>query len=169
MMVYMLAMASAQTGFIELLRRVDLQKPLPFTPAVTVFWEVLSKAVAPSVLGLISALVGVAFAPSAWAYALAGVLLTPALALILSAVVLLVIVLFPDIEDPTQRMFRGLMMLLGIALAVLPGGIVLLGGILAFDLSPLIVAIPVIAINVGLCFLLSSLAGNLYASYNPSE
>lgn len=169
MMVYMLAMASAQTGFIELLRRVDLQKPLPFTPAITVFWEVLSKAIAPSILGLISALVGIAFAPRAWNFALAGVMLTPSLALVLSAVVLLVVVLFPDIEDPTQRMFRGLMVLLGIVLAILPGGLVLLGGILAFDLSPLLVALPVIAINVGLGFLLSSMAGSLYAGFNPSE
>ncbi|RYG19800.1 hypothetical protein EON82_21010, partial [bacterium] len=169
MMVYVLAMASAQSGFIELLRRVDLQKPLPFTPAVTVLWEVLSKAVAASVLGLVSALVGTAFAPSAWPFALSGVLMTPALAVVLSAVVLLVTVLLPDMEDPTQRMFRGLMLLLGVALSVLPGGAVLGVGVGVFHLSPLFVSVPIIAINVGLSLLLSTIAGNLYAGYNPSE
>lgn len=169
MMVYTMAMASAQSGFIELLRRVDLQKPLPFTPAVTVFWEVLSKAIAPTILGLLSALVGIAFAPWAWTTALAGILMTPALAIVLSAVVLLVIVLFPDMEDPTQRMFRGLMLLLGVALAVIPAGVVLVGGIVFLHFSPLVVALPVVAINVGIGFVVSSVAGNLYAGFNPSE
>ncbi len=169
MMVYMLSMMSAQSGFIELLRRVDLQKPLPFTPAVTVFWEVLAKAIAPSILGFLSAIVGVCLAPWAWAHALAGVLITPTLAILLAAVVLLVVVLFPDFEDPTQRMFRGLMLLLGIVLAMLPSAAVFLGLAIGFHLSPLLIAIPVMAINVGLSIGISVLSGNFYASYNPSE
>lgn len=169
MMVYMLSMMSAQTGFIELLRRVDLQKPLPFTPAKTVFWEVVAKAIAPSVLGFLSAVVGVCIAPWAWTSALAGVLLTPAVAILLASVVLLVVVLFPDFEDPTQRMFRGLMMLLGIVLAMLPGAAVFLGLAIGFHVPPLIIAIPVLAINIGLSIGMSILSGNFYASFNPSE
>jgi len=169
MMVYMLSMMSAQSGFIELLRRVDLQKPLPFTPSVTVFWEVLAKAIAPSILGLLSAVVGLCFAPWAWAHAIAGILITPTLAILLASVVLLVVVLFPDFEDPTQRMFRGLMLLLGIVLAMLPGAAVFLGLAFGFHLSPLLIALPVMAINVGLSIGMSILSGNFYASYNPSE
>jgi hypothetical protein len=169
MMVYMLSMMSAQSGFIELLRRVDLQKPLPFTPSVTVFWEVLAKAIAPSILGLLSAVVGLCLAPWAWAHAIAGILITPTLAILLASVVLLVVVLFPDFEDPTQRMFRGLMLLLGIVLAIIPGTALFLLMAVTFHLSPLLIALPVMAINVGLSIGMSVLSGNFYASYNPSE
>lgn len=169
MMVYVLAMASAQSGFIELLRRVDVQKPLPFTPAATVFWEVLAKAVAPTILGLLAALVGVAIAPAAWPFAVTGLILTPAFSVLLSAVVLLVIVLFPDVEDPTQRMFRGLMMLLALVICVPPGAAILLGIVIALKASPLVAAIPVAAIDLGIALGLSTLAGGFYANYNPSE
>ncbi len=168
-MVYILCMANSQGGFIEFLRRVDVQKPLPFTPAATVFWEVVAKAVAPSVLGLLAAVVGVAMNARTWPYAIAGVVLTPAFAILLSAVVLLVIVLFPDIDDPTQRMFRGLMLMLGIAICLLPGAAILLLGTFALHLSPILVAPVAVAVNLGIALGLSSVAGNLYASYNPSE
>ena len=169
MIVYVLCMASAQSGFIEFLRRVDVQKPLPFTPSVTVFWEVVAKAVAPSVLSLFAAAVGVALAPSAWPSALAGILMAPGLAVLLSAVVLLVIVLFPDVEDPTQRMFRGLVLMLGLAICLIPGAAALILGVAALHASPILVAPVVLAIDLGVALALSALAGNLYAGYNPSE
>ncbi len=168
MMVYMMCLASGQGGFIEFLRRVDLQKPLPFTPGATVFWEVVAKAVAPTVLASLAAVVGVAFAPAAWPHALAGTLLSPALAVMLTAVVLMVIVLFPDVEDPTQRMFRGLMLMLGIAIVLVPGA-AMIGLAFLNHISPLVVALPVAAVNLGIALGLSALAGNFYASYNPSE
>lgn len=169
MMVYVLCMANAQSGFIELLRRVDVQKPLPFSPAQTVFWEVAAKAVAPAILGLVSALIGVVVAPAAWTYAITGMYLTPTLAALLSGVVLLVVVLFPDVEDPTQRMFRGLMLMLGVAICAVPGIAVMLAGTIALKLSPIVVGIPVVAINLGITLALSTVAGGLYANFNPSE
>lgn len=47
--VLMLTMNSAAAGYIELLKRVDFQKPLPFRPAGTVLWEVAAKCV-PNIL-----------------------------------------------------------------------------------------------------------------------
>ena len=166
---YMLCMVNSQGGFTELLRRVDVQKPLPFTPATTVFWEVAAKAVAPTILSPVCGLVGVAFVPAAWRSALTGAFLTPSLAIVVTAVVLLVIVLFPDVDDPTQRMFRGLMMMLGLAICVVPGVGVLLGGQLGLGLSPLLVAPVVMAMNVGIAVGLCTVAGGLYAGYNPNE
>ena len=161
-------MASANGGFIEFLRRVDVQKPLPFTPAVTVFWETAAKAVAPTLLGSLVGIVGVVIAPAVWAHALAGAILTPSLALLITAVVLLVVVIFPDIEDPTQRAFRGLMMMLGLVICVSPGGGLFVLGV-ANGVSPLVIAPVALAINLGVAIGLSAVSGGLYANYNPSE
>ena len=168
MVVYVLCMASANGGFIEFLRRVDVQKPLPFTPAVTMFWETAAKAIAPTLLGSLVGIVGVLFAPSVWPHALAGILLLPSLALLITAVVLLVIVVFPDVEDPTQRAFRGLMMLLGLALCVPPGLGLFAFGVLN-GVSPLVLAPVTVVVNLGIAIGLSALSGGLYANYNPSE
>ncbi len=169
LMVYVLCMASAQSGFIEFLRRVDVQKPLPFTPSVTVFWEVVAKAIAPSVLSLLCAVVGVAMIPAVWPQALTGVIVAPSLAVLFSAVVLLVVVLFPDIEDPTQRIFRGLMLMLGVVICAALGVGVLIGSVAFLGLSPILVAPVAVAINLGIAVGLSTVAGGLYAGYNPSE
>lgn len=169
LMVYVLCMASAQGGFIEFLRRVDLQKPLPFTPSRTVFWEVVAKAIAPTALSLLSAVVGVAMLPSVWPFALAGVVVSPSLAVLVIAVALLVTVLFPDLEDPTQRMFRGLMLMLGIVVCGVSGLGALVLGVGVLGLSPLLVAPVVVAINLGIAVGLSTASGGLYANYNPSE
>ena len=169
LLVYVLAMSSAQSGFIELLRRVDVQKPLPFTPSVTVFWETLAKAVAPSILGFLCAVVGMAIVPAAWRYALAGILLTPALAILLSAVVLLVVLLFPDVEDPTQRTFRNLMLLFGIVILCTPGLAAFFGLTALLHLSPMLAAPVAAAIDLGIALALSYASGSLYAGYNPSE
>ena len=168
LVVYVLCMASANGGFIEFLRRVDVQKPLPFTPAVTVFWETAAKAVAPTILGALVGIVGVVMAPAVWAHALAGTILLPSLALLITAVVLLVVVIFPDIEDPTQRAFRGLMMLLGLALCVTPGGGLFVVAVWN-GLSPLLAAPVALAINLAIAIGLSALSGGLYANYNPNE
>ena len=168
LVVYVLCMASANGGFIEFLRRVDVQKPLPFTPAVTVFWETAAKAIAPTLLGALIGIVGIVIAPVVWVHALAGTILLPSLALLITAVVLLVVVLFPDVEDPTQRAFRGLMMLLGLAICVTPGGGILVLG-LANGVSPLVLAPVTFAVNLGIAIGLSALSGGLYANYNPSE
>ena len=169
LVVYVLSMIAANGGFIEFLRRVDVQKPLPFTPAVTVFWETTAKAIAPTLLGLLCGLVGVAMAPAVWPQALAGALLLPSLAILLTAVVLLVVVIFPDVEDPTQRMFRGLMTLLGLAICVSPGASLFLGGVAGLGLSPLLAAPVAFGVNLGIAVGLSVLSGGLYANYNPSE
>lgn len=169
MMVYVACVATAQSGFIEFLRRVDVQKPLPFPPSTTVLWEVVAKAIAPSALCVLAALVGVAIIPDVWPQAIAGVLVAPSFAVLLSAVVLVVVLLFPDVEDPTQRMFRGLMLLLGIVVCASFGIGALVLGVLWLGLSPVLVAPLSVAINLGIAVGLSVAAGELYVGYNPSE
>ena len=60
------------------------------------------------------------------------------------------------------------MVLLGCALAALPG-ILLLGGAMIYGLHPLMIAPFVTAVYVGISAILSMISGELYASFNPSE
>jgi hypothetical protein len=166
--VFLLVIATATTGFVELLRRVDLQKPLPFSPAVTVGAEVVAKVVPllPILLG--AAILGVALDPRLWPHAIASLIAMPALGVLLSAVVLLTTVLFPDIDDPTQRGFRGLMTLLGLAILALPSA-GLAVGLYILGVHPILVSIPSVLINAALAAGVSLVAGSLYGAYNPSE
>jgi len=166
--VLTISLNTATGGFIELLRRVDLQKPLPFTGSVTVFWEVAAKAVPPTLIGIGSAIGAVVIEPRIWSAALASAIITPFFALVLIAVVLVVTILFPDVDDPSQRGFRGFMTLLACAIAGLPGGAIL-GLMVAYGLSPLLAAAVVIPVNLGIALGASSVAGGLYAGFNPSE
>ncbi len=162
------ALGTSQIGFAETLRKGDVLKPLPFKPSQVVMFEVLAKGI-PALLPLA---VTTLFAPflslRLWDESLACVILMPTFVFMLTAVSLLVTVLFPDIEDPTQRGFRGMVSMLGLAVAASPGGAIIVA--LMVNKLNLLIAIPfILPINLGILWLASALAGNLYASYNPSE
>lgn len=164
---FMLVQISSQMGFIELLRRVDLQKPLPFSPNVTVTGEVIGKSGQTLTFVVPFALAAVIVKPSLWLDALIGVPLLFSMALVMSSSALLVTILFPDVDDPTQRGFRGLMQMLGTVLTLLVGVGVFVGVYIATK-TPLggLLSIP---INLGMVVALTLIAGNLYATFNPSE
>lgn len=165
---FLFAMTNAQMGFIELLRRIDFQKPLPFSPIVTVFWEVSAKAFPSAVIAFATFLGLLVIEPAMWGTGLAGVLMAPSLALVLSATALIVMLIFPDYDDANQRGFRSLMMTLFMAIAVLPAGAAAVG-MLVFHIHPLIVAIPFVGINLAVTAGVCAISGGLYASFNPSE
>lgn len=166
---FMMASTVAQTGYLELLKRVDLQKPLPFPSATIVLAEVVAKAMPGTVVTWASSAVVLAAAPSMFPFVAAAVLAAPTLAILMCATTLAVTLLFPDVDDATQRGFRGLMTLLGMALLGAPA--VIAFGLLAAFLNapPVVAALAFAAINLGLSVLVSTYAGNLYSDYNPSE
>ncbi len=166
--VFIITLNNATSGFIELLRRVDVQKPLPFTSSTIVFWEILAKCVPTTIVATIAATGAFIIEPRLWAAALSSVIVMPTLAMILTAVVLLVTILFPDVDDAAQRSFRGLMMLLGCVIVSLPG-VLIMGVLLYVKVSPLIASLPVIGLNLGITLAVAALAGGLYAGFNPSE
>lgn len=166
--ILMLSLQTATSGFIELLKRVDLQKPLPLSSTATVFWEVLAKTVPTTVLCTLASLGAIIADPRLWDFALGSILMAPTLSLVLTAVVLLVTLLFPDVDDATQRNFRGLMTMLGCVIAASPM-IATVGVLTYFGINGLIIAIPAVALNLGVSIGLSALAGGLYAGFNPSE
>lgn len=170
--VFMSCMVVAQSGFIEVLRRVDLEKPLPFTPAAVCFFEITAKAAPAALAAWVGALVGVILRPDIWAYALASAVGLPLAGVLFCAVVFLVTVLFPDVDDPTQRGFRGLMIMLTLAIVMLPAALIAIG--IIFVARDLAIA-PVLGCGVGglialgLSMVTAYIAGGLYAQFNPSE
>jgi hypothetical protein len=172
--VFLFSLATAQTGFLEILRRVDLQKPLPFSPSTVVFWELLGKSCVALLPILAATVVGIGAKPANTPFALSGLLVFPTFALLIYAATFLTTILFPDIDDPTQRGFRSLMQLLGIAIVGAPGlgifiGLLALERVTGIKVHPVAAAIPAGLLNLAIVGILSVIAGRLYAAYNPSE
>ncbi len=161
-------MGYAQAGFIESLRRVDLLKPLPFTAQGTVFVEVVSKGLG----GWISVAFGLVTAailrPYLLPFSVAGLLMFPAFTVALSAVSLLLVLLLPDVDDPTQRGFRGLATMLGmLACTAPPIGLFIL--LVWVGVPIAVAALPTSALMLGLGWLATWFAGKVYEDFNPSE
>lgn len=165
---FMATTAMAQTGFIEVLRRVDMQKPLPFKPQVVVAYEILSKSLLGSIVCILSSLIATIIDPSFWQYSLGAIFLMPGFSYLLSSTMFLVIVLFPDVDDPSQRQFRGLMMMIGTAIMALPA-LLIFAGLWAIHTPAWIAGAVAGAVCIGISLLASSISGGLYASFNPSE
>lgn len=158
----------AMSGFVETLRRVEVMKPLPLTSGQIAFFETASKAVVAMVMASVPFLVGFIYKPKYWDFHLAGLLASPFAALALVSAIFLVVVLFPDFDDPTQRSFRGMMQLLALLLVLAPT-MAIFGVLLYMKVSPLIPAVITAVINFGLTILITSIAGRFYADFNPSE
>jgi len=168
MVVLMVASGVAQTGSIETLRRVDLLKAMPFPPSVIIFAEVVSKVLLPIVCCWFGGLVAGILQPELWPFVLASAVFAPFLAVLFSSSVYLVTILFPDVEDHTQKQFRGLMTLLAFAISgFIP--VVALGGLLFLRLSPPLAALLASVPALGIAALIAGFTGQMYATYNPSE
>ncbi len=167
--VLMVTMNSAVSGFTELLKRVDFQKPLPFRPSSTVFWEIASKCIPNLLFAVISSLLVIAFRPVLWDFSLASLILVLGFSLLVSGTVFLVTIAFPDAGDASQRGFRGILILLGMVILGAPGAglFSLLHYLLHVD--PIIAAIPASGLSIGLTLIVSYFSGLMYDTYNPSE
>lgn len=162
------AMGFAQAGFIESLRRIDLLKPIPFTSKTIVFFEVVCKAAGSWIavaVGLVTALV---LRASLWQYVLGGLILFPCLSLALSSVSLLLVLLLPDVEDPTQRGFRGLATMLGM-IAVSGPPVVIFALLIAIKVPVALAALPTAVVFIAVTWLCAHLAGTTYENFNPAD
>ncbi|MDR3688850.1 MAG: putative ABC exporter domain-containing protein [Fimbriimonas sp.] len=167
--VLILTMNSAVSGYTELLKRVDFQKPLPFRPSGTVFWEVASKCIPNVLFSGISVVLLLILRPVLWDYAIASFVFVVGLSLLLSATVFLITIAFPDAGDASQRGFRGILVLLAIVIFGSPGvgTFILLTSVL--NLNPALSVIPSTLISFGITVAVTFVSGGLYDSYNPSE
>ncbi|MBN9503450.1 MAG: hypothetical protein BGO01_04125 [Armatimonadetes bacterium 55-13] len=165
---FIMSSAIAQAGFIEMLRRVDVQKPLPFSFSNQVLFEIMAKALLAIIISWVCSILMVVAKPALWQFALATMIAMPFLSVLLCGVTCLMTILFPDYDDPTQRGFRGLMNLVGIVASCSPGVVIFIL-LTAIHLSPIISALIVSLVNMGVIALVSMIAGNQYAQFNPSE
>lgn len=164
-----LASIQAQTGFVDMLRRVDLMKPLPFSPTLVAFFEVVAKAIVPIALSWLASLAALIFRPELWQAAIANALIAPSAAIFLSALFCALTVLFPDTGDPSQRSFRGLLALVGMMVGLGPSVLLFIVGVGVFDIPMAVAAMPATLVNLVLAGVGAWISGSLYLGYNPSE
>ena len=163
-------MSSIQSysGFVETLRRVEVMKPLPLTSAQIAFFETAAKSVVAMFMSGSPYLIGMIYKPSLWQFHLSGMIAAPSLSLALTSAVFLIVVLFPDFDDPTQRSFRGIMQLIALVIIMMPTALIFIG-LMYLGMSPLIPAVICLAVNFGITVLLTSITGRFYADFNPTE
>lgn len=166
--VFMSSSALSQAGFIEMLRRVDVQKPLPFSFSTTILFEVLAKSIPAAFVAWLCSLIAIIARPELWQAAIAGALVMPFLATLICLVTCLTTLLFPDFEDPSQRGFRGVMNFVGVVAACSPG-VLVFAGMAAVGVSPILAAIVTAGLKTGVAALVASITGSQYAQFNPSE
>jgi hypothetical protein len=166
--VVMTVMSMAQYGYLETLRKVDLLKPLPFSASTHVLYEVICKAVVAIALPTFVGAATIPFILREWQWIVAALIVMPGLAVLLAAIMFDLAVLFPDIDDASQRAFRGLMQMLGFVLfAAPPVGTFL--GVYLFTRSAVLAAIPAAVFGFAIGAGAAVLGGSLYAGHNPAE
>lgn len=168
-MTFATASTTAQSGFIDLLNRVDTLKPLPFSPTKSFFFEVAGKAAAGWVCATVICLVGLVVKPAEALNTVGGFLLSLGLALLVASCIGLTTVLFPDVEDASQRGFRGLVLSLALLILTSPPIGLYLGLHLGLGWAAPLAALPTLGLFIGLSVLAAAMAGRLFADYNPSD
>ncbi len=165
---FMISTVIGQTGFNEVLRRVDIEKALPFSSSEIVFKEVIARSLIGNAICWLGALGFFLINPYGWQYALASAISTPAACTVLLAAMFFVTVLFPDMDDSTQRQFRGIVTIFAFAAS---GFIPLLAFVvLAIAKVPIIFCSLASAVtSLGVTWLLISISANIYSSFNASE
>lgn len=159
---------TSMAGFIELLKRVDLMKPLPFSPTRVVFMEVLSKAVISSVPVIPALIIMVANRPSLAQHALGLMVLIPSVSIMMSATTFLLTMLFPDVDDPSQRQFRGLLMMVAFVIFIaIPAGATI--GLIALNVAPFPAVVVGSALALAISLGITVVSTPLYANFNPSD
>lgn len=168
MSTVMISMAIGQSGFTEFLRRVDLQKPMPFRASTIVLLEVATKAMFGIVGSLFGAIIAVILEPSLVVPAISSMLLAPGLALACTSVMFLMTILLPDNEDIGQRQVRGMLAMVALLIAVAPIGLLAFAGIQAQ--FPLVLTTGFAGlVGLGIGYLVCLLSAGLYTQYNPSD
>jgi hypothetical protein len=158
----------AFSGFVETLRRVEVMKPLPLTSAQIAFFETTAKAMVAMFMSFVPFVIGMIYQPKIWQFHIAGMIAAPSLSLALVSAIFLIVVLFPDFDDPTQRSFRGIMQLIAMAVIMAPTAITFIG-FAVLHWSPIVPALACLGINLGVTAILTTIAGRFYADFNPSE
>lgn len=158
----------AQSWAVGVLRRVDMNKSLPFPARIVVLTEILPLSLLTyACLTLLWMVMGWLLPTYLWVlacHALINISLVP----ILFTTVLVLFLFFPDQSDYTQRMLLSFLLFPALLVAALPT--ILIAAVGALLRLPLwATALCAVGVNAGVLWCISYLAGYQYTRFNLSE
>jgi hypothetical protein len=160
---------ASRGAYIDLLRKLDVDNALPIPIPRLLLAQSVPRNVAASLLGWIVAAAATVRHPELAQAAAAACVVALPLTFIASGTVLTMVLVFPDLEDASQRMLRELLTALLGLFAVLPGVVAGAATLALLQGKFLLASLVASLLNCGSALVLYSLAAHLYAGHNPSE
>jgi hypothetical protein len=155
-------------GFTDMLRRVEWQKPLPFSPRAVMVVESLPSVVFFAASQLLAALVISLWFPNDWLFWLGSSVVAISWAIVLMMVMLAIALINPDPTDYTQRLLSGVLMVPALLLTGAPGAAIWLLGVgLQWNLW-LMVGLSCLT-NLFAALALTAFNGALYEKFSPID
>jgi hypothetical protein len=155
-------------GFTDMLRRVEWQKPLPFSPRAVMVVESLPSVVFFAASQLLAALVISLWFPSDWLFWLGSSVVATSWAIVLMMAMLAIALINPDPTDYTQRLLSGVLIVPALLLTGAPSAAIWLLGVgLQWNLW-LMVGLACLT-NLFAAFALTAFNGALYEKFSPID
>jgi hypothetical protein len=155
-------------GFTDMLRRVEWQKPLPFSPRAVMVVESLPSVVFFAASQLLAALVISLWFPNDWLFWLGSSVVAISWAIVLMMAMLAIALINPDPTDYTQRLLSGVLMVPALLLTGAPGAAIWLLGVgLQWNLW-LMVGLSCLT-NLFAALALTAFNGTLYEKFSPID
>jgi hypothetical protein len=155
-------------GFTDMLRRVEWQKPLPFSPRAVMVVESLPSVVFFAASQLLAALVISLWFPSAWLFWLGSSVVATSWAIVLMLAMLAIALINPDPTDYTQRLLSGVLIVPALLFSGAPGAAIWLLGVgLQWNLW-LMVGLSCLT-NLFAALALTAFNGALYEKFSPID
>lgn len=155
-------------GFTDMLRRVEWQKPLPFSPRAVMVVESLPSVVFFAGSQLLAALVISLWFPSDWLFWLGSSVVATSWAIVLMMAMLSIALINPDPTDYTQRLLSGVLIVPALLLTGAPSAAIWLLGVgLQWNLW-LMVGLSCLT-NLFAALVLTAFNGALYEKFSPID
>jgi hypothetical protein len=155
-------------GFTDMLRRVEWQKPLPFSPRAVMVVESLPSVVFFAASQLLAALVISLWFPGDWLFWLGSSIVATSWAIVLMMAMLAIALINPDPTDYTQRLLSGVLIVPALLLTGAPSAAIWLLGVgLQWNLW-LMVGLACLT-NLFAAFALTAFNGALYEKFSPID
>ncbi len=167
-MVLLVLSIGTYYSMVDLLRRVDFQKPLPLSPRAVVLVESLPTVLLFGLVEVVVVLVATVLYPYDWLYWLFGGWGLVSWLLVLQLAVMVLALANPDPSDYTQRLLVGFLTVPVLGLVSLPGGLIWLLGTV-FGAPVVFVGVMVLTVNALLTAVLTAVAGRMYEGFSPVE
>lgn len=158
----------AYYSMTDMLRRVEWQKPLPFSPRAVVVVESLPTVALFALSQLITVIAASVLFPQDWLFWLGGSLVAISWCVVLQMAMMWIALVNPDPSDYTQRLLTGVLMMPALALSGAPGlGIWILGVALKWNL--LLSAGLAFGANLFVGIALTAINSALYEQFSPVD